>query len=419
MQDRYPIWDHVTRYANAYPIYLSALGIWLIWIAASSAASLIAWWRSRVATALSSPPAAEGHPQLTLLRPCSGAEVGLVDRLVHVGGASHVRFLLDNPDDAAAPAAMAAALALQTQGIDAKVTYTRAQGLNHKASQLACALDDVDTNILACVDSDVDLRDRNFLAELGAFEREPDLAAVWYAAIELGEWHKAGDIATAGVLSASLHAFPLLGRLDAQGLVGKAMLIRRSALVAAGGFAALTTVLGEDMQLASNLRAIGMRTRLAPGVLAAYGTGRSLTASAQRFTRWIWVIRAQRARLMLSYPLLLAALPLQCAYAIGLALAAPVGHLPVGQNSSIIALVNIGLLILMIVRALLVARVHRLAVALGATKSLLRWSAAALLGDVVLLAAFGLALGPRRVRWRNRALTIGRNGHLCAVQDRR
>jgi ceramide glucosyltransferase len=403
----YKIWNQLMHAAHARPAHFGALCLWLVWVATSSAASLIAWWRSRVATASAATSAGAGSVTLTLLRACSGDEIGLADRLLHVGGANRVRFLVDNPNDTAAPAAATAAAMLQAQGVDAHVTYTRAQGLNHKASQLACALADVHSEFIACVDSDVDLRNHDFLPDVTALEHDPGLAAIWYAALELGEWRMAGDIATAGILSASLHAFPLLGRLDAQGLVGKAMLIRRSALLAAGGFAALTSVLGEDMQLARNLAAIGMRTELAPRVLAAHGTGRSLAVAVQRFTRWIWVIRAQRTNLMSSYPLLLAALPLQCGCALGLALT-----VPPGERGWIAPLLVIGLLMLASVRVMLVRRVHRLAIQLGAANSVLQSCAAALLGDVVLLAAFGLALGPRRVHWRGRTLTVGRNGQL-------
>ena len=118
-----------------------------------------------------------------------------------------------------------------------------------------------------------------------------------------------------------------------------------------------------------------------------------------RYTRWLWVIRAQRPSLLLSYPLLLAAAPLLLVLLALLAMAAPLWGLGLGA----------------------VVLATRIAVALGAAHPRGRKAAVLhewLLADLVMLLAFARALGKPEVSWGDRTLRLGAGGRLSAIGDR-
>lgn len=337
------------------------------------------------------------HPPspLVIFRPCAGLEPSLARTLASAPssrGPVRVVFAVESERDPAFEVATGAARDLTGRGVEAKVVVTRAVGPNKKADQLARAIaaDAPAEDVIVVADSDVDLS----RASLDALV-EPVLsgaAAAYAPPVEI-EPCTAADRASAAVLDASLHAFGLLGAIDPAGLVGKLVAVDRRKLEEVGGFAALTTHLGEDMELSRRLRARGGSVALAATFAASRARGRDARAVADRYARWITVIRAQRPHLLPSYPLLFAQLPLVLALSIAGAF---------GEGA-----LALGPLALAVVARTAVAALARARSGGPPRAGLLR---AALLAELVLTAAFARALTQRGVSWRGTALYARRGG---------
>ncbi len=339
-------------------------------------------------------PWAGDRGPLALVRPCAGCEPGLSERLLETGGATSVWFAV-GADDPARRAVDDAQRILRARGVDAHAVYTNVRGPNHKAAQLAAAIEAIPAAfaVLACVDSDVDLRGLRLRSVL-----DRDAAATWVPTVEhVSPASTVGDRASAAVLALSFHAFPLLAEVDPGALVGKVLVIRRGALVEVGGFAGLSAHLGEDMELGRRLRRSGARVSACTQVARAEVRGRSLGAVVARFARWIAVVRAQRPALLSTYPLFFFPVPLLSPALLVASFAWPGPTLPCAAALLIGA------------RLLLAWTGRRLA---GATS--LGIVRGALLADVVLLLAFVRALFTREVAWRGRALHL-RAGHLAEI----
>ena len=285
---------------------------------------------------------------------------------------------------------------LRARGVDASVFVTNAVGPNHKADQLARAMALPRARareIVVVADTDVELGHDAVLRLVGALG---DAGAAWAPPVERGGTRTWGDHASQSGLDASLHSFPLLAGIDPRGLVGKLFAVRRSALQAIGGFEALTHHLGEDMELARRLRLAGHRIRVSPQLAIATAEGRSLRDVAARYTRWLLVVRAQRARLLFSYPLLLAASPI---FAALLAIAIHRHDRPLATLAVAGLTVRFG--IACFARATAGLPIAPLYAALQS-----------LAADALLLVALATACTSREVTWRGRRLTIGHDGTL-------
>lgn len=344
--------------------------------------------------------------RILLVRPCTGDEAHLVSALRSTAfarnlGDTRISFTVAETSDPAWPIVQRVAQELRNKGVNATAVVCPTAAPNRKVGQLACATRGAREDIVVCVDADVDLTDFDLAALVAPLlnaEQNPRerCAASWAPPVEVAPPTTWGDRMSASVLGASLHAFALLGQLDRNGLVGKVFAVRRDALDDVGGFAPLGQVLGEDMALAERLRSRGWTTMMLPRTARAIATGRSIGSIIGRYTRWLWVIRAQRPWLLLSYPMLLAAAPLLLASGFTLSLFAP-------QTA------------LAIVTLTLSARVT---VAWTASRSMPhRWSLGplrAILGDIVLLTAFAKVLGSAKVRWRGHDLCLS-DGRLSDV----
>lgn len=355
-----------------------------------------AGYAGAIAALLRAPPhrAVRGTTtRVLLVRPLCGAPELVARTLSTLPGSAHVDLrwvaAIESPADSAWPPALAAATQLRAAGVDAHVLATAARGPNHKVEQLARALERFghDRDVLVVADADVDLATLDVDALLTPLH--DGAAACWAPPIELAP-RTFGDRIGAALLSASLHAFVLLVRIDPRLFVGKAFAVRLDALAAVGGFAPLRTWLGEDFELARRLRAHGFAVACSERPVGARASGRDLRALFDRHARWLAVLRAQRPLALLGVPLVLAAAPLL------LALAIVLGSWP-------------ALAIVVLARAAVVI--------VGRRRSGLPCGIAdfayALLVDLLLLAAFVRALATRRVRWADRTLRIGRGGRLA------
>jgi ceramide glucosyltransferase len=274
-----------------------------------------------------------------LIRPCAGNEPGLAERLTLLGGATRVTFCIASADDQARTAAEFAVSLLQSKGIDAELLVTHANGPNRKAAQLAAATSarNLGATYIACVDSDVRLSPNALLDLTRPMETDSGLGATWSPVEEIcdGLWGReerpynersaAGAAASAkpddgrscplsrvvsqAILNASPHAFRFMRHLDGSVFVGKLFAIRSDLLAQVGGFEALTSYLGEDLELAHRVRGAGFRYRSITNLGVADRSVSSLSEVAARFSRWQTVIKQRSPHLLLAYPLLFAALP--------------------------------------------------------------------------------------------------------------
>ena len=342
-------------------------------------------------------------PRVLVVRPCAGLEPHLRRTLestatLRYRGSVRVVLSTSHVDDPARPVLLAAAETLRARGLEVSVEVVAPRGSNLKASQLAGVIDPADDDLALVIDSDVELEGLDLdrmLAPLA--DPAARVAAVWCAPVERAPASLA-DRMSAAVLGGSLHAFSLLGRLEPHGLlVGKTFAVRLTALRRMGGFAALVQHLGEDMELARRLREQGSCVQESDTVVSSLASRRSVGQVLARYARWLLVIRAQRPALLASYPLLLAATP---------------GLLAAGSLAIVRGLPGAAL-------AVVVAVVTRLGVGVvaralaGRPLRLAGVALDAVLADALLLAAFvRAALGPARVRWRERSLRLGARGLL-------
>lgn len=350
------------------------------------------------------PPGAARETRVLVIRPCAGSEPWLDASLPSLAGARRsfapsCRFAVADAADTALPAAERAAATLAAAGVDASVVITAARGPNRKAAQIAAviAAERAPFDVVLVADSDVDLEDTDLDALVAPLAARADLAAVWAPPVEAGA-RTLADRASAALLGASLHAFPILAGLDRAGLVGKLFAVKRGALAEAGGFDALASYLGEDMELARRLRERGHDVEAAPIVARSLVCGRSFQQVEARIARWITVIRAQRPWLLPTYPLLFfATVPM-------VLLAAVDGE----------AAPAVGALVAVALRLLVAAAAMRAA---GSRVTLRGVAVGALLADGLLALAFVRALRSRRFLWREVPLTVDGNGRLRLADE--
>ncbi|MRG94235.1 glycosyltransferase family 2 protein [Polyangium spumosum] len=339
------------------------------------------------------------NPSVLVVRPCAGNEPSLERTLASLARAKRsfdvrCRFAIEDESDLALPAATRAKEALARAGIEAEIVFTGGGGPNRKAAQLAAAAEGAD--VLIVTDSDVDLDGVDLDALVAPLVGPSPAWVAWAPPAEHAPPRTLGDHASAAVLGASLHAFPVLARLDPRGLVGKLFAIHASALAAIGGFGSLVDYLGEDMEIARRVRERGGSVVAVPIVARSLAEGRSWEAVIARFSRWLTVIRAQRPLLLWSYPALFFA-----TWPIVLLAAAFAFVVP-----------NVAL------AAALLALGARLVIALvaawaaGRSVGLISAIRDAVLADVVLAFAFTRALRSRTVTWRDRVLVVDRTGLL-------
>ncbi|MFO0611699.1 MAG: glycosyltransferase [Polyangiaceae bacterium] len=342
-------------------------------------------------------PARTPGTDVLLVRPCAGREPHLERTLTSTSelrdaDGVEVVFAVASASDPALATAHLAAERARGRGVDASVQVTTRGGPNNKACQLAAVLGSRPSRpIVVVVDSDVDLTGVSLAELVAPIRAAANVGAVWAPPIEAPHAPTLGDRVSASVLGASLHAFHVLAKLDGGGMVGKCFAVRRDALDRTGGFDALRDVLGEDVELASRLRSLGLTIVSAPFTVRSRAAGRSVPDVVARLGRWLSVVRAQRPALLPSYPLLFAAtLPL-------LLVALATG----GRLAAVVAAT--------------IALISRFGVAhVASRQARLSPPSVGLVfaADLVLLAAFARALRSRRITWRSRELEITPGGRL-------
>ncbi|MFO0663940.1 MAG: glycosyltransferase [Polyangiaceae bacterium] len=363
--------------------------VFALWtIAPPSCAAFAALKRRSPALAIT-----HARQSMLVLRPVHGAPSHLEEAALSsraAGTHARIRFLASE-NDAVAQAALAPIVkALTEEGFDAAITVTGAKAGNPKVVQLAHAEGihfSSDTSRVLIVDADVVLTGSLVQALDAAMTTGSHIA--WAAPVERTSKTPA-DYASRAVLCTSLHAFPLLARLDEGGMVGKCFLTTAATVRMLGGFSSLAMVLGEDMELAERARRAGLRVSCVTFPATSALSGRTLREVFQRYVRWLLVIRHQRPHLLLSYPALFFAYPLQLLVAC---------FVPHGILLAVIATV---------------ARMLVATLATAASGEPLRPRDIVFLpaGDVLLLAAFAGAVFGVETRWGKERLRFDARGYL-------
>ena len=385
---------------------MSILGLFAYaWASLAAGTAATVWWRSRRRPASRSAvrTLVLKAPGPLLVRPCAGREPQLRACLLSIARARTstpwaIRVAVETQEDPAWPVADEAARELRRLGFDADVMVTDAAGANRKVDQIWRVVEASPHELVAWADSTVDLSGIDLDAWIQPLVEDPTIGAIWSPPVERTPRRTLGDRGVEGLLASSLHAFPLLARIDRGGFVGK-LVATRTSILEQVHFSDLTGVLGEDLELGRRVRSLGRRVLASADPVVARPPTRTFREAMDRTTRWIAVIRAQRPALLLAYPLFLFSTPAILLLAI---LAAPAQP----ALATAAAVLGLGSRVLCAYGADRAARSRRSG-----------WQLAgdALLGDVLLVLAFVRALGTRQVHWRGRALQVGSDGLLTEV----
>ncbi len=347
----------------------------------------------------------DARSSVLVMRPCAGQDPSLLDNLrslarTHSTLPLQLVMAVDDPADTALPAIEQAASELRATGLSVAVEVIANRGPNRKASILAGILARHPGHALAAnIDSNVDLAGFDFDPLLEPVLRDASLGTLWVPWSERPLARGLGTRASDALLGGSLTAFPLLCGIYPQGLVGKFWAARGEVLERIA-FAELVDFLGEDLEMARRVRALGLRVDAASLLVRSPARQPNFAAAIERFARWMLVVRAQKLGLLFSYPAFFFATPFVLVLAALGALARPD-----------VALVAAGL-----------ATLARLTVALAAR----RWSGRglalgsaildAILADLVLGLAWIRAGSSREVEWRGHRLRIEHDGRLRALE---
>jgi ceramide glucosyltransferase len=349
-------------------------------------------------------PVTTSGTRVLLVRPCAGAEHGLLENLVSARTMTSAAELtivmsIDDPEDGARPAIEAALAQLRAAGINANLEVHLPVGPNRKASMLGQVLREHDDwEFVINVDSNVDLHEYPLDELLAPLLRDPRVGATWGPWSELRLYPGLGPRASEAVLGASLTAFPLLCGIYAAGLTGKIWAGRREAL-AECDFDSLTHCLGEDLEMTNRLRSHGWGIVATSTLGRARGSEASFGQVVARFGRWMLAVRGQRPQLLPTYPLFFFATPLVLVLA-GMG----------GFAEPAIGLAAAGLAVFARVVVTLAAQ-HWSGRRMGPLAVLRE----AVLGDLALGLAWVRALTRRDLEWRGHRLRVEPDGRLSAL----
>lgn len=341
-----------------------------------------------------------------LIRPCSGEDAEQLDCLTSVVRARRdfpLRVIIgvDSDDDPAVPSAKQAVEILNREGIPSSLEVLPVIGPNRKVSILAGCVSRVrgenDFDLVLSADSNTDLSGFDLTRFVAPLLQENGTAAIWAPPRVEAEERDLGNLASEAVLHGSWHSFGLLGAIDPRGMVGKLFAVTREALDAVGGFEGMVRYLGEDMEMSRRLRSRGLKVERYPSSVRTTASRMTWSETLARHARWMMVIKAQRPRLMLSYPLLFFNTPIVSI----LCLAGMLYSVPAAL---------VCLLCALLLRLLVGASAARM---LGLRSGLPTLVAHAVVGDGLLLVAFLKSLRMRTVEWRGRALTFTGTGEIA------
>ncbi len=362
------------------------------------------------ARARSDAEAERAWPALQILRPCEGLDIDLEDNLLSAataryGGARELYILVPIQSDPAHAVAqrVKARAASESPSVPVHVVVTAIQTTaNRKVAQLAAA-PSTTAPVVIVADSDLRFDDRTLPSLVAVLEADPRAGASGAPLME-PRVSTLGDYSSSAVLSATPHAFFCLTALaersgGAHVLCGALVAIRRGVLAEAGGFASLEQFLGEDFELARRLHEKGHTIPTSAAPAFASDHGRTWGSVIRRYARWCMVTRQQRPHLFATYTLLLACFP-------SLLL---LSSLVAGLRTPYWPFA-LGFFALFFFSRLTLAATLRTRYGLSANP--LSSLVAMFAGELTIIFAALLALGPPTVEWRGHRYNVGPGGRL-------
>lgn len=258
-------------------VSISALGFLLLLV---QRAALAVALRRRV-------PAPTRRAPISILKPLCGVDDALEENLRAFAALDYPRFEVllgvKDRDDAAYPIA----LAFARRDPRFRVVLQRSSpGLNPKVNQLVTLAAEARHELLLVSDSNARLPN-GALFEVAAYFEDPRVGCVTHPVS--GQGH-----VSFGALLDNLHLVSSVGaaQLGVKTLtgkdlvVGKSMALRRSALVALGGFTAYADVLAEDYVIGQDLRRLGLEVRVARTPVWNVAVHRPVRSFFERYLRW-------------------------------------------------------------------------------------------------------------------------------------
>jgi ceramide glucosyltransferase len=263
-------------------------------------------------------PVPRGAPGISVLKPLSGGDDGLVANLASFAAIDWPEFEvllgIHDASDLALPVARAAEA--RWPGCFRVVMQGPDLGMNPKVSQLATLVGEARHSLLVISDSNMRV-EPGYLAEIAARLEDPEVGLVTHLIAGIGErstgallenLHLAGGVAT-GIAAAKRIA----GR---DVVMGKSMALRREDLAAMGGLEPVKDLLAEDFVIGQMVsRMLGKRVELASRPVQNVVQDSTLGEFFHRARRWAvlqhalvgpWLYAAQ----VIHNPLLLATLAL-------------------------------------------------------------------------------------------------------------
>ncbi|MCU0662955.1 MAG: glycosyltransferase [Myxococcota bacterium] len=350
------------------------------------------------------PPLCE--PRVLLIRPCCGDEPKLSENLVSVLAAhrpknTQVVLGVLGADDTSWPVLLLARSRIEQAGLECTVVDCPPLGPNRKASILAHCVTQHgrEASVVISADSNVDLSGFDVCQLMDPLLQGGDRAATWATPVEISAFRHLGNRASEALLNGSLHSFPLLRFLDRSLMVGKLFAIRGDVLALMGGFESMTDYLGEDIRLSTAILELGLRHCPSDQIVVSTAGPKSLAETIERQLRWMMVVKAQRRRLLLSYPLFFAPSAFVLVFAALGALLAPVYW----QAA-------VATLLLLVTGRMATAAAARSFC--GCRLRLLSLLVDVILSEAVVLGALVKVIGKREISWRGVRLRLGQDGRL-------
>ncbi len=237
-------------------------------------------------------------PGISLLKPVKGMDEDSYDNFAsfccqQYSGEVQLVFAAASPDDAVIPVIRQLMDDFTNHDISL-VINPALHGPNHKVSNLINALPQAKHDIIIVCDSDISV-EPDYLQSVVSHFTDPQVGLV----TSLYRTSDVHGIATA-IEAIGFTAEMIPNVLVAQRLegltfaLGASMAVRREALLAVGGFEALTNYLADDYQLGNKIHLAGWRIALDPCFVESVIKPESLMAVLSRQLRWARTMRVSR-----------------------------------------------------------------------------------------------------------------------------
>lgn len=241
------------------------------------------------------PASPVGPPAITILKPLYGAEPGLEAALgsflaQDYPGKVQVVFGVQDRDDAALPVVEALRQTNPDRDI-VLVVESILHGSNRKISNLINMMTHAEHDVILLADSDI-LVQPDYLRQVLAALEAPGVGVVtcpYYGLAKGGIWARLAAMGLTYQFLPSVAVGATLGL--ATPCMGSTIVLRRDVLTRIGGFRAFADLLADDYAIGAAVRALGLRSVVAPVIVAHLCDESSLGELVRHELRWAVTVR--------------------------------------------------------------------------------------------------------------------------------